>query len=100
MSEVTKVEVFPLKAPKGKIVAFGKITFNGNITIDGVKIISGTKGLFVGMPSTKSKEGTYSDVVLINDKKLKQEINDKMIQAYNDGDAVPANEGMDDDLPF
>lgn len=103
MSEVTKIEVYPLKGKQGKIVAFGKITLNNDIVIDGVKIINGAKGLFVGMPSAKSKEGTYSDIVYISSTKLKKEIQEKMIQAYNQGDNSPVSkeeEKEEEDFPF
>jgi len=100
MSEVTGVEVHALKEKRGKIVAFSKITLNGDIVIDGLKIIDGAKGLFVGMPSTKSKQGTYSDVAYAASKELKADIQKAVLEAYKDADAVPEDEGPEDDLPF
>ncbi len=45
-----------------KLKAFASITLDNRFVIRGLKIIEGTKGLFVAMPSRKRPDGTYQDV--------------------------------------
>jgi stage V sporulation protein G len=106
MSKVTDCKMFPSKGKDGKVVAFGKITLNGDIVIDGIRLIQGKNGLFVGMPSKKTTQGNFSDIVFAATKELKEEIQKVAIAEYNKvGTSSPTsskNEPKedDDDLPF
>lgn len=58
--EITDVRVFPVFEEKLK--AYVAITLDGCFVIRDLKIIQGTTGLFVAMPSKKQKDGSYKDV--------------------------------------
>ena len=45
-----------------KLRAFANVTFDSAFVIRGLKIISGSRGLFVSMPSRRRPDGTYQDV--------------------------------------
>jgi stage V sporulation protein G len=54
--EITEVRIFSREAEDKKLKAFATITFDGCFVVRNIKIIEGTKGLFVAMPSRKIKE--------------------------------------------
>ena len=45
-----------------KIVAKASVTFDDDFVVHGFSIITGNNGLFVSMPSYKSKDGDYIDI--------------------------------------
>lgn len=103
MSKVTDCEIYAVSNPKSKIVAVGKIVFNGDIVVDGVKVIKGEKGLFVGMPSKKSEEKTWNDIVYASTKELKEEIKNAVLAKYNEqvkGGNSSKVEDSEEELPF
>tara|TARA_R110000824_G_scaffold176451_2_gene355426 strand:+ start:3344 stop:3700 length:357 start_codon:yes stop_codon:yes gene_type:complete len=65
----------------GKLRAFFDIEVDGFI-IKGFKIVEGSNGLFVSMPSQKNEEGDYNDTVWV-DKDTRPSLNDMAISFYN-----------------
>ena len=57
--EITEVRVFPVD--EDKLKAYVTITIDNCFVIRDLKIIDGTKGLFVAMPSKKRKDGSFKD---------------------------------------
>jgi stage V sporulation protein G len=54
--DITEVRIFSREAEDKKLKAFATITFDDCFVVRNIKIIEGTKGLFVAMPSRKIKE--------------------------------------------
>jgi len=54
--EITEVRIFAKESDDKKLKAFATITFDDCFVVRNIKIIEGTKGLFVAMPSRKVKE--------------------------------------------
>jgi stage V sporulation protein G len=54
--EITEVRIFSRESDDKKLKAFATITFDDCFVVRNIKIIEGTKGLFVAMPSRKIKE--------------------------------------------
>ena len=76
-----KVRVTVLKEAKGKTKALATIEIN-DLVINGARVIEGSKGLFVSMPSVKDKEGNYNDVVYPKTADLRKEIQTAVIEEY------------------
>ena len=53
---ITEVRVFLKESPDKKLKAYVTITFDDCFVVRDLKIIEGTKGLFVAMPSKRAKE--------------------------------------------
>jgi stage V sporulation protein G len=45
-----------------KLKAFASVTFDDCFVVRGLKLIEGTKGTFVAMPSRKRPDGSYQDI--------------------------------------
>jgi len=54
--DITEVRVFIKEGPDKKLKAYATLTFDSCFVIRNVKVIQGTKGLFVAMPSRKVRE--------------------------------------------
>ena len=55
--EITEVRVYPVD--EDKLKAYVTITFDQCFVVRDLKIIQGTNGLFVAMPSRKRKDGSF-----------------------------------------
>jgi len=71
-----------------KTKAFVTVTFENGLLVNGIKVLQGTKGLFVGMPQIQRKQKDsdkieYKDCCyfLEDDRKL---FSDIILEAYND----------------
>ncbi|MBN1897564.1 MAG: SpoVG family protein, partial [Spirochaetes bacterium] len=78
--DVTEIKIYRIKDAKGKVKAFCSITLNKVFVIKEIKIIEGSKGLFIGWPSYK-KSGKYKTVVY--PVKQKKEIEQLILKKYN-----------------
>lgn len=54
--EITEVRIFLKEGPDKKLKAYAAITFDNSFVVRNIKVIQGTKGLFVAMPSRKMRE--------------------------------------------
>ena len=78
--EVTEVRVFPVD--EDKLRAYVTITFDHCFVIRDLKIIRGTTGYFVSMPSKKRKDGTYKDIAHPINIETRKMIEEKIIAEY------------------
>jgi stage V sporulation protein G len=78
--QVTEVRVFPVE--EDKLRAYVTITFDHCFVIRDLKIIRGTTGYFVSMPSKKRKDGTYKDIAHPINNETRRMIEDKIIAEY------------------
>ena len=58
--EITEVKVFPVN--EDKLKAYITIVLDNCFVVRDLKIISGTTGLFVAMPSKRRKDGAFKDI--------------------------------------
>lgn len=86
--EVTNVRVFPVN--EGKLRAYVTITIDHCFVIRDLKIISGTSGLFVSMPSKKLKDGSYKDIAHPINNETRRMLEEKIVAEYQ---KVVAGEG-------
>jgi stage V sporulation protein G len=54
--EITEVRVFLKDSPDKKLKAYVTVTFDNAFVVRNIKIIEGTSGLFIAMPSRKIKQ--------------------------------------------
>jgi len=65
--EITEVRIFLKEGQDKKLKAYATLTFDNQFVVRNVKVIEGSRGLFVAMPSRKLKESCpkcgYKNVV-------------------------------------
>ena len=60
--EITDIHIRKVVAD-GKLKAYVTLTFDDSFVVHNVKIIQGTNGVFIAMPSRRTKNGEYKDIV-------------------------------------
>ncbi|RJP27990.1 MAG: hypothetical protein C4533_05795 [Candidatus Omnitrophota bacterium] len=54
--EITEVKVFLKDSPDKKLKAYATVTFDNAFVVRNIKVIEGSSGLFIAMPSRKIKQ--------------------------------------------
>jgi stage V sporulation protein G len=65
-----------------KLKAFASITFDDCFVVRGLKIINGSQGCFVSMPSRKRADGTYQDLAHPINNDMRKKIEDRVLDAF------------------
>ena len=80
--EITDVRVRKLNT-EGKLKAVVSITFDNEFVVHDVKVVEGTSGLFVAMPSRKTPEGEFRDIAHPISTPAREKIQSKVFEEYN-----------------
>lgn len=80
--KITECKVNLVKGTKSNLVAFANLTFDDELVVKGVKVVEGSKGTFVSMPSSEGKDGKYYDDVFPITKDLREHIQDIVLDEY------------------
>jgi stage V sporulation protein G len=78
--EVTDVKIFPVD--EDKVRAYVTITLDHCFVISDLKIITGSKGYFISMPSKKLKDGTHKDIAHPINSETRKMLEDRVILEY------------------
>jgi len=54
--EITEVKIFSKDSPDKKLKAYATVTFDNAFVVRNIKVIEGSNGLFIAMPSRKIKQ--------------------------------------------
>lgn len=92
--EVTEVKVFPVA--EDRLRAYVTITLDHCFVIRDLKVIKGTTGYFVSMPSKKRKDGTYQDIAHPINSETRRLLEERVIQEY---EQTIQNSGIGDSHP-
>ena len=65
-----------------KLKCFANITFDDCFVVRGVKVIEGTNGRFVSMPSHKRVNGQFGDVAHPTNTEMRRKIEEAVFSAY------------------
>ncbi len=79
---ITEIRVRLVKKEDSKLKAVASITIDGCFVIHDIKVIQGTEGLFISMPSRKTPEGEYKDIVHPINTETRESISAQVIAAY------------------
>ncbi len=85
-----------------KLKAYASITFDGCFVVRGLRVIQGSQGFFVSMPSKRLKFGGYLDIAHPITNFMRKEIEEKVLDSYerelNRAEkSFPQSLGLDDD---
>lgn len=77
---ITEVKVFPVN--EDRLKAYVSITIENAFVVRDLKIIEGTGGLFVAMPSKKRKDGQFKDIAHPLNQETRDMIERMVFEAY------------------
>ena len=78
---ITDVRVY-LRSREDKLKAFVSVTLDAAFAVKDLKVVDGSKGLFVSYPSRKKADGTYRDLAHPITRELREEIQTQVLDAY------------------
>jgi stage V sporulation protein G len=81
--EITEVRVFPVHN-NDKLKAFVSIIFDDCFIVSDIKVIEGKDGLFLSMPSKRSREGEYRDIVHPLNAEMRRKIEERVFPRYRE----------------
>ena len=67
-----------------RLKAFASVTFDDCFVVRNMKIVSGTKGVFLCKPSRKLPDGTHKDMVHPINQEFRQYLEENVLKAYAD----------------
>lgn len=79
--EITDVRVRKVAAD-GKLRAYVTVTFDGCFVIHNIKVIEGKAGMFIAMPSRKTRTGEYKDIVHPISPEFRLHLQERILLAY------------------
>jgi len=83
MIRITEVRIHLLEEPTTNLKAYANVTFDDCFVIHGIKVIQGDKGLFIGMPRRKKRDGASQDIAHPINKETREFIQKTVIDAYH-----------------
>lgn len=63
LMKITDIRIRIVKKDDNKLKAVASLTIDDCFAVHDIKVIDGNQGLFIAMPSRKTPEGTYKDIV-------------------------------------
>lgn len=82
--QITEIRIRKV-ASEGKLKAYVTVTFDDCFVVHNVKIIEGKTGLFIAMPSRKTRTGDYKDVAHPISPEFRTDLQDKILAEYEAG---------------
>lgn len=71
---------------EGKLKAYVTVTFDNAFVVHNVKVIQGENGVFIAMPSRRTKNGEYKDVAHPINTEFRAVLQDKILDEYANAD--------------
>ena len=90
--KISDVRVRIVKKEDSKLKAVASVTFDDCFVVHDIKVIEGTEGCFIAMPSRKTGEGEYKDVAHPIKTETREELIKVILAAYEEEKAKPAIE--------
>jgi stage V sporulation protein G len=69
-------------AGEGKLKAYVTVTFESCFVVHNVKVIQGENGVFIAMPSRRTKNGEYKDVAHPINSEFRARLQEQILEAY------------------
>jgi stage V sporulation protein G len=92
--EITDIRVRKVTGG-GKPKAYVTVTFDDCFVVHNIKIIEGKTGVFIAMPSRKTRAGEYKDVAHPIHPEFRAELQKRILDKYDSGDVM---EDSSDDI--
>jgi stage V sporulation protein G len=74
---------------EGKLKAYVTVTFENAFVIHNVKVIEGENGVFIAMPSRKTKNGEYKDVAHPINSEFRAQMQERILKEYDQAEDGP-----------
>ncbi len=90
---ITDIRIRKVEA-EGKLKAYVTVTFDDSFVVHNVKVIEGESGVFIAMPSRKTRKGEFKDVAHPINTDFRNKMQEQILEAFNN------NEHYEDDKEY
>ncbi len=87
--EITDIRIRKVNTD-GKLKAYVTVTFDDCFVVHNVKVIEGESGIFIAMPSRRTKSGEYKDVAHPINTAFRSRLQEAILSEY---DKIPEEPG-------
>ena len=82
--KITDIRIRIVNKEDVKLKAVASLTIEDSFVVHDIKVIEGKDGLFISMPSRKTPDGEYKDIVHPIKSEVREELNSLILKAYED----------------
>ncbi len=79
---ISDIRIRIVKKDENKLKAVASLTIDECFAVHDIKIIEGNQGLFIAMPSRKTPDGTFKDIVHPLNTETREKIRDLILAEY------------------
>ena len=79
--EITDIRIRKVTT-EGKLKAYVTVTFDDCFVVHNIKIIEGKNGVFIAMPSRKTRNGEYKDIAHPIRPDFRSRLQDRILEAF------------------
>jgi len=80
--EITDIRIKKVEGDSNKLKAYASVTFDDSFVVHNIKVIEGQSGLFIAMPSRKTKSGEMKDVAHPINSEFREKMQSAILEAY------------------
>lgn len=80
--KISDIRIRIVKKDDNKLKAVASLTIDDCFAVHDIKIIEGNQGLFIAMPSRKTPDGSFKDIVHPLNTETREEIRDLILAEY------------------
>ena len=81
---ISEVRIRFVKKDDSKLKAVASITIDNCFVIHDIKVIDGTDGLFIAMPSRKTSDGEFKDIAPPLNTETRESLKNAILTAYSE----------------
>ena len=82
--KISDVRVRIVKKDDSKLKAVASVTFDDCFVVHDIKVIEGNEGYFIAMPSRKTPDGEFKDIVHPLNTETREMIKDIVLKAFEE----------------
>ena len=86
--KISDVRIRMVKSETSKIKASASITIDECFVVHDIKVIEGNEGFFIAMPSRKTPDGEFKDIVHPLNTETREMIKDVVLKAFDEAKAA------------
>lgn len=87
--KITDVRVRIVKKDDSKLKAVASVTFDDCFVVHDIKVIEGSEGYFIAMPSRKTADGEYKDIAHPIKTETREDLIKAILLAFEEEKAKP-----------
>ena len=82
--KISDVRIRMVKSETSKIKASASITIDECFVVHDIKVVEGNEGFFIAMPSRKTPDGEFKDIVHPLNTETREMIKEVVLKAFNE----------------